>query len=265
MNQRGLVVFFLLSLVFVSSFVAAAEGDWIDNVREQGGKFMTNVFDPIAKGLLGNVGADQTDVYLVKFLLLVAYFSIVWAVLSKTAIIGDKPGTGIVISFVVALIGIRYLTPEAILAGALSASATVLALFIFGTFAVFFYVIQSGVKTPLLRKLAWIILAACYVGIYATSGLDNPATSWIYITAAVLSGVIFWFDGTIQSLWNRAKAESDVRASGTDSYEKLLVQAENMKQNYLAALTRGDKDRASKAKAKLGLIENALAEAAKLS
>lgn len=64
---------------------------------------------------------------------------------SDFPLLDDQKGVCGVISFVVAILGIRYLTPDAVLAGVFSSSATVLALFIFVSFGVFFLVIERGV------------------------------------------------------------------------------------------------------------------------
>lgn len=266
MNQRGLVVFFLLSLVFVSSFVAAEAGTFGESVQNfvQG---TTDIFEPLLKPLLGDTGSGSSDVFLAKILLFFAYFAVVWSVVTRVPVVKDKIWVGYIVSVVVAILGIRYLTPDAILAGAFSSSATVLALFIFTSFAVFFFVIQTGVTLPLLRKLAWIILAACYIGLFATYGYQNMVTRWIYLVAVALSVGAFLLDGTIQSLFNRARVESQVRASGTESYENLLVKLEAKKQAYLSALGRGSAGaaRAAILKQQVKDLENALAEAAKFS
>jgi len=257
MNQRGLLVVFLASTILFSGFVMAAPtaGELVQSLITGA----DDIFRPLFGALLGNDGPPGADTLFFKVFLFLAYLAIVWSVLRRVPLFSeDAPKwVGWVVAFAVAVLGVRFLTPDAVDAAALSSSATVLALFIFGSFAVFFYVIEFGVTSRLLRKLAWIILIGVYAGLWATLP-SNPTANIIYSVATGLSALMFVFDGTFQKWRYRVEKERAMDYGKGEQYDRLLREKERKEEVYYDLLKRNQKARAAQVKTELENIEAAI-------
>ncbi len=206
--MKKLGVFVFLSLLLVSSFVSAQPvGANIEQFLNQ----VSEAIFPVAKYLLGsgetNDTADSLAVKVFAFILVMVFVA---AALKNLPLFEDKPVSSFIVSGVVAILGVRFITtPELINLIWLPSTVLTVALTAIIPFAVFFFVIE-GFRSTVIRKAGWVAYLVIYV-YFAWSrwndptlligSSDNTTGAWIYLIIAGISLVCLIFDREIRLLW----------------------------------------------------------------
>lgn len=228
MKKSGAVlVFVLLSLVLVSSFVSALD------IAQQVTSFLdgaTATANPIAKYLLGDTLTGELLFAKVLFFLII--LSIVWVAASKFEPIKDTTWALVVVSVAVSVLAVRFITNvDWIQAMILPYNAFAIALISFIPLLIYFYFVEKFVPKRSMRKIAWILAAVVFVGLFISRSASGELSkvgpyvggispAYIYLFTAVLCLIFMLADKSIQNAWRKSQQEdlkelheAEIRAS----------------------------------------------------
>lgn len=221
--QKSFVVVgsFVLLSILAMSFASAAVADAINDF----GTVVWDVVEPLAVFLLG----DSSDgaLFMGRLLVFIILFSLVWIAVRQFPVIGGSKGWVWVIALAVSILAIRFTAEDWIETIILPYSVLGVALTAFFPLVVLFFFIEKGLEgKKTMRKVAWIFAIVVFIGmfIYRYEDLNGNyagtfGPSWIYIAAAVISFLLFLFDGTIQG-WFRQTRLDIVESAQSKELEK---------------------------------------------
>jgi len=197
MKKRLIFLLFILGLVIGTGFVSAQNFDGILRGMENGIGF-----------LFGDVGGGGGEIAFIKLMVFLLLFAVINTVLRRVPQFRERVGIVFLISIVVAIISVRYMTSENLINfiwlpyGTLGVMISVLLPFIIG-----FYFIE-GFDSSVLRKIAWSAFAVIFVALAYFRWPDFAAQTasgikfnlaWLYVAIAVLSGLLMLFDRNIRA------------------------------------------------------------------
>lgn len=220
-------------IVLLSLFVFGGLADFVSAqltlqvVADSAENFYNTIFEPFGKFLLGS-NTDSGELFFAKLLFFIILISLVNYALSQVSPLQSKSW---IISVVVSILAVRWITPTWVETVVLPYTALGIALTSFFPFILYFFYVEKGLaKSTVMRKTAWIFAAVVFVGLFFyrveavtigfyPSGIQekpiNPAfnPAFIYLITAGLCLIMFIADKTIQNaLANvRASADSDLR------------------------------------------------------
>ncbi|MEK6855192.1 MAG: hypothetical protein AABX73_03135 [Nanoarchaeota archaeon] len=163
------------------------------------------------KYLFGDVsgisGAAPGEVLFVKLLVFILLLSIIHTALERIPQIGDRRGVILVISIVVSILAVRFITTESLINfiwlpyGVLGVVLSTLLPFIIG-----FYFIE-GFDSTIIRKLGWTTYLVIFLGLaYMRWDSLKTGAEWyqnlglMYVAIAVISGLLIIFDRDIRAI-----------------------------------------------------------------
>ena len=244
MKKLGVIVLLSVFLFgFIGSFVSAQE--ILKPLADGAVSFYNTILGPFAKFLLGK-NTEDGELLFGKLLLFTIVLSIVWLVADKFPLMTGKKKTGFVVAIAVAVLSVRYITPDWLEAIILPYSTLGVALTSFIPFVIYFFFVKE-LPTRSMRKIAWIFAFVVFAGLflYRNAAVTNTVTltpfgfgfssttpgfnpSYIYLITAVLSLIMLWFDGTIQRALAKAMYQDlaeikkvERRAELIDEYDKI--------------------------------------------
>jgi hypothetical protein len=199
---------------------------WIDSVDS----FVTDYVNPVLKYLIGDVtssyGADAGAYLLVKLLFLIIILSLVYYSVKQIPNIGENAGLKWLISIVVSILAIRYISSKQVLefmwfpTGAMGIVLVTLIPFI-----IFFFFIESFNSTGsfVIRRVGWVTFAVVYIMLAnmrwaALAVRGEPLfgfinnLGWFYLIIAILSFIVMLFDPKVRVWFLRAKSATARRA-----------------------------------------------------
>lgn len=202
--KRGLFGVILLGfvlVVFMSGAVFAQDADWATTVEKSLNDF-TKAANPIIKFIIGDVEGDSGLLF-IKLMVFFLILVIVYYATRNVPGIGDKKSLSFIISLIVSIIAIRFLTtkelvnfiwaPYGVLGVALSS--------IFVFVLAFFFIMSFN---DIIRKVGWTAFFVIYIGlavtrwndlIVTTSGpLEGYSLGWMYLIIAIISGLLILWD-----------------------------------------------------------------------
>jgi len=178
-----------------------------------------------AEFFFGGFNADgQTgtgELFFIKLLVFIVVFALASYAIRRIPTLGDSTALRVTLAFIVSLMGVRYITNEAIINfiwlpyGVLAIAFSSLFPFIVG-----FLFIQSF-DSSALRKFSWSMFFVIFAAIgyfrwdtlkITVSGIDK--TAWysnlgmIYVIVAILSLLLIFFDGQVRSMRRRSEFSS---------------------------------------------------------
>jgi hypothetical protein len=207
----------LIALVFVSSFVSAANaGDALKPIVNMVGGAVNAVIEiikPWAGTLLNEPNtAVSNDVFMGKLLAVILIISIIYVVLSKTMdkFFSGKKWALWLVSAVVSLLGVRFLTEDMIYMSIIPSSTFAVAVSAGIPFVLYFFLI--GDFSQRLRRYAWIFFAVIFTGLWMIRTTDsakqlNDAALMIYPVTAGLATLMAWLDGTLRGFIERVQSD----------------------------------------------------------
>lgn len=194
-----LIVFFGLFILSLS-FVSAADLSYITDRAIEGIKA---VWVPVFSAMFGTY---QTDEFLfTKILLFVLLFLGVRAGVKATPALGEKDSISNIISLVVALIAIRFLSENDIVRGLLLPYQVLgVAILVGLVFVLYFFFVEKTVKGGGARKFMWflfvIIMAILW---FSQRDKLSGITNYIYWGALALGIIMFFFDKQFRIYFDR--------------------------------------------------------------
>lgn len=245
MKRFGFVVLFSLLLVsFVVSFVSAQEV--LQPIAEGAKSFYDNIFEPFGKFLLGQ-NTDGGELFFGKLLFVILLITIIGLTLNTFPPTQGKKG--FLISFVVSILAVRYITYDWLTTIILPYTALGITLTALLPFVLFFFMVEKNlVGQPTLRKICWIFASIVFAGLFiyrnaavttttiSLFGFSSSTTpgfnpSYIYLIAAVACILVLLFDKTIQRAFTKARYDNineirkiKVEADLVEEYNKVKRQ-----------------------------------------
>jgi len=224
MKKRIVVLSLILSVVLVASLVSALSAYDLRNAGEQIIEWIKNIFTPFLKILVGVDSVNEH--FFARVLLLILLYIVILSILRKIRIFRDKPFVYILISAIVSILSIRYLSTYELIDfilipyGALGVAATV-----FLPFLIYFYFVHDSVPGSTGRRAAWILFAAVFFGFWIARRTDLKEFNWIYLLGIAAVGISFIFDGYVHKYFEIGKfkkAETSADVSNLANVEKRI-------------------------------------------
>jgi hypothetical protein len=225
MNNKKLSFAFLAMImisVFAMNFASATWGGTvqigIDNVM--------SAISPVSDLLFGKVKMAATqDAPFISWMAFFLTLLVVAGIISPLEIFGDNEGINWAVSAIVALIGVRFIPINALMAFTLGSQGLVGALFLIVPFVVVATLILKSASS-VVRRILWTVYAVVMMALFAKAWGDSAVWNnffWVYVAIVAICIVLFLMDGTIQKFLNRAKYERIT--AGVDATEKTRVLA----------------------------------------
>jgi len=246
--------------IFVSSYFVSAQSP-VQDIKAVG-QGISDILESIFTALLGpGPTATTTSVgqggfamgvasYLfARVIFLLIIFCVVWAVVGRIPIFEESKWIAFIISAGVGLLSTRFLLqPEWIQTILLPYTAVGIAITTFIPLFVYFYFVEEGIQSKVMRKIAWILAAVVFVGLWysryrdltfavsssgnSSFGITGPAAFqyalYIYPIAAAVCILCLLLDGTIQGAWKRAKQENALSATQYALYGQYMQEIKEL-------------------------------------
>lgn len=239
MKTKGInLVFALLISMSVFSFVSAATAgfDYSDKIEAIFDDLSSNL-EPILKFTLGSVDSNTLnsqgiavdmagDILLIKLLLFIVMLSVLYFAVEKVPVLGESGWTQWTVSVVVAILGARLLTTEALINFVwLPSGSVAIALTCLLPFVVYFYFLEGFQNSRVIRRFGWSLFIVVFFGLAflrwgdlahnEANGLIKGSFNlgWFYIITAFLGIISFVLDGTIQKWFAKANAQKSIAIS----------------------------------------------------
>ena len=217
MKKFGVIVLLSIMLLSLAPVFVSAQGA---TTGAGFGASIQNFIDelalgatPIAKLFVGEVSATDLgglsagEALFAKVLVFFIVLTIVSLAVRTVPRVGDSRGISFIISLLITMLGVRYITSGALLNAVWLPSGTlavVLATFL--PFIIFFFFMQ-GFESTIVRKVGWIAFVVIFFGlaymrwdVFATTGSNKFNLAWMYVIIAGLSLIALVFDRSIHAM-----------------------------------------------------------------
>jgi len=214
MGKRNFFVLALILLVFVPFVSAQTTFPEVVNGFVDG---LTKIIEPIAKILLGDIAGSgdfsSSDVLWSKSLFLILIFSVIYVVSQRIDFLSSNSTAHFIISFVVALLGTRWLgDARFIQALLLPYSALGIAISAVIPFIAWFMIVNVGMKgaTTSVRRIFWTLFGVVFLFLWLSriTELATVAMYWIYPATFVAAILMAIQDGTIRRFQLKLELEN---------------------------------------------------------
>ena len=205
--KKSLIVLCLLSLAILPLVSAAIYGSPAEGLQTllYGARDIVNVFTEF----LFNIGFYDEFIF-AKFLIFLIIFVVTYTVLKKIEFF-KRPIIAFVIAASMSILAVRYIPSNDFLnAMLLPYSVYGIAITMLLPFIVFFYFVHHSVQGSTGRKIAWILFAGIFFGMWIQRRTELGDANWIYWggIGAVLIAIVM--DPTIHRYfeigkWNKTK------------------------------------------------------------
>lgn len=232
MNKKvGLFLTALILSSFLISFISAIP-DWSGEISSGLDTIATNA-EPILKWVLGDVtdfGSSDIsagEALLVKLLFFIILLSILYFTVQQIPFFNANSAVVWIISIIVSILGIRFLTSAALINLIwLPSGAVGITLAAFFPLVIYFFFIESFHSQPFIRRAGWIFFMVMFFALAIIRWPDFSGSkwnyAWIYVITAVLALLSYVFDGTIQKYWHKARIQR--AGAGAKAAQAALVQ-----------------------------------------
>ena len=200
-REELLLIISLVLVVFASSFVAAQSLE----VALDG---FVDGFEGFLKFFIGDIeGGASTEIFLVKLLVFILLYAIISVAVRRFPAFEENGAVSTVISIVVALIAVRYLTTENLI-NFIWLPYGVLGIFLSAIlpFIIAFFFIESFDST-IIRKVGWSAFTVIFGALAYLRFEDlvvGPAAwqnlAWVYAIIGILSLLLIVFDSKVRTM-----------------------------------------------------------------
>ncbi|MCD4771237.1 hypothetical protein K8R30_02345 [archaeon] len=176
--------------IFLASLVSAGPVEGVGQLLGGLGEVIILVIGFISNTILD---IDAIDEFLfAKILLFTIILLVVYTVIKKNSILGDKAPIHWIVSSSIAILSTKFLPDNLIQAILLQYSALGIALTIFLPWTIFFFFIHQSGTGPFGRRIGWVVFAAAFFAMWMfRDGLGEA--NWIYGIgiAFIIASLIF--------------------------------------------------------------------------
>ncbi|MBU3912766.1 MAG: hypothetical protein KKB21_01480 [Nanoarchaeota archaeon] len=208
MNKKigvySILLLMLIPMLAASVMAADITPATVSNNVQSAINYGVAAAEPVLKYILGDY-KSQGNEFAIRILVLALVTLVIYGVLAGVKIFGEKPWINMTIGIIISLIGIRFM-PAGFLESLATPSSALLAVILFGLpFIILFYIGKELPSTA--RRVMWVVYGVIIfvLWIYNWSRPETSGWNWIYIGFVVACGIAFWFDGSIQKIWRKAR------------------------------------------------------------
>lgn len=208
MKKSNLIIYLIIfSAIILIPFASAAMD--FKGSSEKIIQIIKDVFGPFFGALIGTGDFDKQ--FFAKVLLLILLYSIIVTVMKKIELFKRQTSIIIIISAIVSILGTRYISETNFVNFVMLPYGTLaLAITVFLPLFIFFYFVETTVKSSVGRRMAWVLFALVFFGLWFSRIKDFGGFSfsaeniknWLYIIGVFLVGLFFFFDKEIQKYFN---------------------------------------------------------------
>jgi diacylglycerol kinase len=220
-----------IALAFLSiSFIFAQQqrsGD-IGDLIKSGIEMVVDAIAPFASYLFGDISGSKDfssgSLLFAKVLFFIILLSVIWLSLEKVDFFSDFPWAHWLISIIVSILAVRYLSDQSWMLAILFPYGTLGIAILAGLpFVIYFFVVNVGMKNsiPLMRRIAWIFFAVIFIGLWLTR--DTGQGIWLYPITALAAIVMASIDGSIQRFFRKMKLERIGKRSIEEAETEILA------------------------------------------
>jgi hypothetical protein len=227
MNKKvGLILSALVLSSFLIGAVSAAAG--LSQLIREGIDGAVVALGPGLQALLGETNTG--DVFMGKLLIVIILMSLVFVVLDRAmgAFFAERRWPLWLLSIVIPLLGVRFLSPEMVNTIILPNSVFAIAITSILPFILFgYFIYSSGFNLSKgARRLAWVFFAVVFLGLYNLRSEELGDIAYIYPLTALIAFIMAIMDGTIRGLlldMKRDKAKASMSGGMLGIYENKLA------------------------------------------
>ena len=208
-QKRGYLFFAVFTLVFASflRFVSAVSPFGLDLRRsiEVAIGTLKDVFSPIFETLFGQY--STYDFFWTKVLFFVLLIVLIRFAILKIPQFEKKKGIATIISLVVSLLSVRFLSESDVTETLLLPYSVLgIAIIVILPFLIFFYFLHVSNFGPGGRKIGWIVFGVVFAVLwYNRSDVLSPIGNQIYFWCLVAVVIVMFFDKQIHEYFGLAE------------------------------------------------------------
>ncbi len=253
--KRGiLLVSFIVVFIIISAFIVSAQPSF-----EQVFEDFKDFFEPLIRLLLDVEGYDA-DLLFQRFLFALIIVAIGYAVLERVPLFSENSFALWTVTISVAVLSVRFIATTNLVEGLLLPhGAMAISLLAILPFIFYFYFVEEGLDSRFLRRFAWSVYIAVFLGLWYVRRTSVVEAAWLFLASAVVAGLCFTLDGSIQKTLRKFKAERALAPRKHLRYNQLLKEREEYVEAVIQAQKRGDNDQAKSLKRAISNIDRALA------
>lgn len=244
MEQKRIVVFglfgflvFMLVFLLVFSSIASARMT-VEEITSKLGEGVTQVIDfaktffkPIFSALFGPEASDST--IFARILILFLIYALSYIALKKSNFFIANKAIMVIVSAIVAILGMRYLPDKLINVILLPYGAFTIALSVLLPLLIYFFFVNEGLpESTSLRRLAWILFAAVFFGLWITRYKEVEEYNWIYILGIIGVGLNILLDGIIHRYYGIGKLKRTEKEPIIRSYRAVEEELAKLVRDY---------------------------------
>ncbi len=217
---------------------ATGTGEAFKPIVEMVSGLITSVYEVLKTplsylvGATADVSADpdlSTNIFLAKILLLILVLALVSTTFKSSGVDLLKEGAAHwVVSSIVAILAVRFLTPEMIQTILVPYTTFGIVITAVLPFIIYFFFVEKtwgAPKSPVFRKVAWIFFAVVFLSIwimrYDELKGQEGIVGIIYPLTAMLAVLMCFIDGTIQKILNGWKKERQKESQNAKALHEL--------------------------------------------
>ncbi|MDP3881665.1 MAG: hypothetical protein Q8Q31_02185 [Nanoarchaeota archaeon] len=161
-SKRGAMLiagfFLLVSLIGFSSAYGPSE---LSNTIQDGIEYFKAFYTPFLEIIIGD--SAFSDLFFIKVLLLVLTFVVVKTVLARTPTFKDNKPVVFIVSLIVAILSIRYMTDIQVIQGVLMSYDTLgIAITTIIPFIVWFFFVEKSIQSSAARRILWLFFLGVF-------------------------------------------------------------------------------------------------------
>lgn len=232
----GFALLFLFASILLvnASFVSAGPVEEIQSFF--GG--IVDLLNPVLQYIIGDstgiANFDSSAVFLIKLLVLVIVFAVVWAALRNVTFFSEYNWVLIVVSVAVSILATRFVGTENLLNILLPYTTLGIVISAGLPFVIWFLIINVGFSGPgnkLVRRIAWIFFAVVFLILWFSRWDDlDAASASVYPLTALVAIILMFLDGTINRIMTTfriEKAQAGNRSELLTDLQRKINQADS--------------------------------------
>jgi len=218
MKKKSLAIVLIIAVLVLIPAVYAYSYYDFESAANQIIDWIRQIFGPFFYAL---IGGNVDEYFFSRVLLLILLYAVSYIVLRRIDIFKNNIVICVLISAIVAILGVRYLTEiEFISFIFIPYGAFAISVVVFLPFLIYFFFVETTVKSSIGRRMAWILFAAVFFGLWISRFRDPGAAqfNWIYSIGIGAVALSFALDTQIQKYfglheigkWKRKANEAEI-------------------------------------------------------
>ncbi|MEM3405372.1 MAG: hypothetical protein QW117_00125 [Candidatus Pacearchaeota archaeon] len=207
-----------LSLVIIMAITSLVSAQWYKDKEFFSGasetiiQWIKDIFGPFFQTLLGTGNFDEF--FWAKILFLILAYAIFYLSLIKVEMFRNKEGVAALISIIVSIFAVRYMSKEGFFSYILMPSGTLgISLAIFLPILIYFFFIHNSISSPIGRRAGWLVFSVVFLVLWLNRAERiSSDMNWIYGIGAIIVLINLIFDERIHEYFGITQARAARRA-----------------------------------------------------